>query len=131
MTAPATAANKATAATEATAGSKSLQTAYRVTFQDYAAKLNALQRIIDRGATGAGEFQAAFDAVEAARAAHSRARDCLAREFMRQTRSAESVDEQQIRKTARLIWEFAGRPEGTAERDWRRAESLVRTAVAC
>ena len=108
---------------------KSLRNAYRVTFQDYADRLNRLQRLIDCGNTGTREFQAALDAVEAARAAHSQARDCLARELIHQTKSAAAGDEQQIRKTARLIWEFAGRPEGTAERDWHRAEKLVRTAV--
>src|SRR5579872_6194117 len=103
-----------------------LQHAYRVTFQEYADRLRALQRLIDIGKTGTEDFRTALKAVEAARAAHSQARDCLAKDLMRQTKSAASADEQQIRKTARLIWEFAGRPEGTAEHDWHRAEKLVR-----
>jgi hypothetical protein len=111
--------------------SRNLQNSYRATFQEYAAKLNTLQGLIDRGATGTDEFQAALDAVEAARAAHSHARDCLAKELMRRTTSVTAGPEQQIRKTARLIWEFAGRPEGTAERDWQKAEKLVRSAAAC
>jgi hypothetical protein len=31
---------------------------------------------------------------------------------------------------AELIWESAGRPDGTAEEDWRRAEAIVKCAVA-
>lgn len=111
--------------------SKNLQNAYRVTFREYADRLNTLQGLIDCGKTGTENFQTALDAVEAAHAAHSHARDCLARELMRLTKSAAPADEQQIRRTARLIWEFAGRPEGTAERDWQRAEKLVRAAVCC
>jgi hypothetical protein len=134
-----------TPATQATAANKTLenqkgstdpsvsalQQAYRVTFREYADQLNTLQGLIARGATGTERFQAVVDAVEAARAAHNCARDRLAQELMRWTRSTAAVDEQQIRKTARLLWEFAGRPQGTAERDWQRAEKLVRTAVAC
>jgi multidrug resistance efflux pump len=110
---------------------RNLRQTYRATFQEYAAKLNTLQGLIDRGATGTDEFQAALEAVETARAAHSHARDCLAKELMRRTTSVATGPEQQIRKTARLIWEFAGRPEGTAERDWQRAEKLVRAAAVC
>lgn len=112
-----------------TQAGKNLRNAYRVTFREYADRLNELQRLIDCGKTGTAEFQTALDAVEAARAAHSHARDCLGREMMHRTKST-TGDEQQIRTTARLIWEFAGRPEGTAERDWHRAEKLVR-ATAC
>jgi hypothetical protein len=108
-----------------------LQNAYRVTFREYADRLNQLQGLIDCGQTGTNEFQIALEAVEAARAAHSHARDCLARELLRVTKSAATGDEQQIRRTARLIWEFAGRPEGTADRDWQRAEKLVRAAASC
>jgi hypothetical protein len=36
--------------------------------------------------------------------------------------------ENHIRETARLLWEMAGRPEGSAERDWSRAEQLVHAA---
>jgi hypothetical protein len=110
---------------------KILQSAYRVTFQEYADRLNQLQRLIDCGKTGTADFQTALDAVDAARAAHNHARDCLAKDLMRLTKSAAAGDEQQIRRTARLIWEFAGRPDGTAERDWHKAEKLVRAAAAC
>ncbi len=110
--------------------SDDLRNAYRVTFQDYADKLNTLQQLIHGGkAVGAPEVQSALHEVETARAAHSSARDCLARQLMGGAAAAPGND-RQIRRTARLIWEFAGRPEGTAERDWRKAERLAQ-AAAC
>jgi len=105
-----------------------LRNAYRATFQEYADKLNALQRLIDSAAGSAdAETERALNAVDEARIAHSDARDRLARELM--GCAASVADEQQIRKTARLIWEFAGRPEGTAESDWDKAEKLVQSAA--
>lgn len=109
--------------------SDALRNMYRVTFQEYADKLNTFQRLIDGGkASGDAEVQGALQAVETARVAYSSARDRLARELMRRA-VAVPGDDRQIRKTARLIWEFAGRPEGTAERDWRKAEKLAQAAV--
>ncbi len=35
-----------------------------------------------------------------------------------------------IRAIAELLWESAGRPEGTSEQDWHRAEEIVRMAGA-
>ena len=37
---------------------------------------------------------------------------------------------QDVQAIAELLWESAGRPTGTAEEDWRRAEAIVRRAVA-
>ena len=103
-----------------------LRHAYRATFDAYAAKLSVLQSLLDDGNAGADRIDAATLAVEKARLAYSCARDRLAREFMRSAApQGANVDEQQVRRTARLIWEFAGRPEGTAERDWHQAEELA------
>ena len=35
-----------------------------------------------------------------------------------------------VRSIAAMLWENAGRPEGTASEDWRRAEEIVRQATA-
>ncbi|HWD99396.1 MAG TPA: DUF2934 domain-containing protein [Bryobacteraceae bacterium] len=35
-----------------------------------------------------------------------------------------------IRGSANLLWEFAGKPGNSAEKDWLRAEALVRSASA-
>jgi hypothetical protein len=35
-----------------------------------------------------------------------------------------------VRAIAELLWESAGRPEGTAAEDWRRAEEIIEKAAA-
>lgn len=108
-----------------------LQHAYRATFEVYAAKLKVLQSLLDDRNSLSGQIDAAMLAVEQARLAYSCARDRLANELMRVSApQGAEVDEQRIRSTAHLLWEIAGRPEGTAERDWRQAEKLV-FAASC
>ena len=108
-----------------------LRTAYRATFQEYSSRLDVLQRLMSSAAPDQGRIQAAMVDVENARAAHNSARDRLARELVRPSSpSSAGVDEHQVRETARLLWEIAGRPDGTAECDWQRAEKLVHAATA-
>lgn len=118
-------------------GDSGLKTAYRTSFAAYSRKLEDLQRLVGNAADGAidtGEVEAAVLEVEKARVAHSYARDQLARELVRSSPPGQfnepRINEHQIRKTARLLWEIAGRPAGTAESDWRRAEQLVHAAAS-
>jgi len=103
-----------------------------------------LQRLIDSqdsNSTGDSRIETAIQEADAARRAHNAARDLLAAELAAnaslklsgrksQVQSAQAGNEQ-IRETALLLWEFAGRPQGTADRDWRRAEQLVLASTAC
>jgi DUF2934 family protein len=108
-----------------------LRNAYRTTFQEYSSKLDALQRLMSSGTPDSSNVEAALLEVEKARLAHSDARDQLARELVRPPLPpAAKAGEHHIRETARLLWEMAGRPEGSAERDWRRAEQLVHQAAS-
>ncbi len=97
-----------------------LKEAYRTTFGEYARRLDVLQRLMDSSNPGGDGVAAAMQAVESARRAHSAARDRLA-----QALAAARPGEDRVRETARTLWELAGRPEGTAACDWRRAEQLV------
>jgi hypothetical protein len=54
---------------------------YRATFKEYSRKLEALERLIGSGATEQGKIETARLEVEQARAAHSTARDELAKEL--------------------------------------------------
>lgn len=111
---------------------------YRATFQQYSNKLEALQHLMDAGNQDPARIEAALLEVETARVSHSCARDRLARELIRSAtkltplipQPCSGVSQQHIRDTARLLWELAGKPEGTADVDWRRAEKLVQTASA-
>ena len=117
------------ASTQVTEIQGALRDAYRTTFQEYATKLEVLQQLMNAEAPDSVRIDAALLDVEKARVAHSSARDQLAIELVRPP--AGPVEEHHIRETARLLWEVAGRPEGTAEGDWLRAEQLVHAATAC
>jgi len=109
----------------------SLENAYRATFEKYARRLDAFQSLIAQGVQEGSLLEAALFEVEKARLAHSCARDRLAAQLAGPTLlPAFAVGEHQIRETAQLLWELAGRPEGTAEGDWHRAEQLVHRAAA-
>ena len=97
---------------------------YRKTSKEFACALHELQQMADSGQTGIA-VDSKLQEVKQARLAHTAARDRLARYLSAGGRSSE---EQRIRQTARLIWEFSGKPRDSAESDWRRAEQLVRTA---
>jgi hypothetical protein len=112
-----------------------LRNAYRTTFQEYSSKLDALQRLMSSGTPDSSRMEVALLEVEKARMAHSNARDQLALELVRPplppaAKSGEHHVEHNVRATARLLWELAGRPDGSAERDWRRAEQLVHGAAS-
>jgi len=108
-----------------------LRNAYRTTFQEYARKLETLQSLMNSANSDAARMNVALVEVEQARVAHNDARDRLAKELVRPPLpAAPGSKEHHIRQTARLLWELAGRPDGTAEHDWRQAEQLVRTATS-
>jgi hypothetical protein len=111
-------------------GNAVLRNAYRTTFQDYSNKLDALQHLMSSGTADSARMEAALLEVEQARLAHSSARDQLARELVRPPLPPAAKPEHNVRATARLLWELAGRPEGTAEQDWRQAEQLVHQAAS-
>jgi hypothetical protein len=107
-----------------------LRTAYRATFLEYSGKLDLLQGLMNSAVPDPGRIEAALLEVEKARVSYNNARDRLARELVRPSLPpAIGVDEQRVRETAELLWEIAGRPDGTAECDWQRAEKLVHAAA--
>jgi hypothetical protein len=97
---------------------------YRTTWEAFSSQLAELQRLVESGER-ADRVRSARLAVEKARVAHDVARDRLAARL-----APPEPEEQRVRETARLLWEFAGKPQGTAETDWFRAEQLVRSASA-
>jgi hypothetical protein len=121
-----------------------LRHAYRTTFDEYACKLDVVQRLIDSDGTNNAADKARIDVAiqeaDAARRAHNSARDLLAAELAAEASLKMSgrkspaqsfpASDDRVRETAQLLWEFAGRPQGTAERDWCRAEQLVHAATA-
>ena len=67
--------------------------------------------------------------VETARLNYSAARDRLASEMLGGADTGllkSAIPDHRIRDTAHLLWELSGKPQGTAENDWLRAEAIVR-----
>jgi len=109
-----------------------LETTYRTAFRDYADKLEILQNLIESGPVEAAQIESVVLEVEKARVAHNCARDRLAGalgENGRLSTPTTASGEGHIRETARLMWELAGRPNGTAEHDWCAAEQLVKSVA--
>jgi hypothetical protein len=110
-----------------------LWNAYRVTWEAFSRKLDELQSFVEAGDRVRAEE--ALLAVEQARVAHNAARDrvaaLLSKEITAMDAAALSAEKQRrVRQTAHLLWEIAGKPAGTAESDWHKAERLVMTASA-
>ena len=112
-----------------------LADAYRLTFREYSDKLKSLQLLMEFRSSDDASVEATLLQVETARIAHSWARDRLARRLIQSVadltpQPAWAVSQSHIRDTARLLWELAGKPDGSAERDWHKAERLVERASA-
>jgi len=117
------------------AANRELWNQYRGTWEEFARQLDELQRLVEAGERD--RVEGALLSVEKARLAHNHARDRLAAQLTGGIVPANGKvsegtlpDEERVRKTARLLWEFSGKPQGTAENDWFRAERLVRSAGA-
>jgi hypothetical protein len=101
---------------------------YRGTWEEFARQLSALQRLMEAGERD--RIETALLGVERAKMSHNEARDRLAAQLAGEIAAGKHPDEERVRKTARLLWEFSGKPQGTAEQDWFRAERLVRSTAA-
>ncbi len=74
--------------------------------------------------------------VEKSRVIYDQTRDVLARELLPASQKTkfptidppEAITER-VKSIAELLWESAGRPEGTAEEDWHLAEEIVKRAA--
>ena len=75
--------------------------------------------------------------VEHARLAYNEMRDLVAAslmspecsEFFWEIPASAQRDETRVKSLAELLWELAGKPQGSAEDDWYRAERVVRHAA--
>jgi len=80
-----------------------------------------------------GAFEAALLELEKAQLAYDEARDALIQNMFPRSQQLVRASEDHhadIQTIAELLWESAGRPTGTQEEDWKRAEAIVQCAVA-
>lgn len=117
-----------------------LRQSYRAAFLAFADKQRQVQQLtnlvdIDADQRRSAELERALVELESARRQYGRARDLLAVQLLgddslaaMDLRDPESTTPQQVRAIAQVLWEAAGRPEGSAQNDWFRAERIAAKA---
>ncbi len=112
---------------------------YRHAFEEFSRKARCVQSLTDHPHPDRAAIDRALLELEQARVKYNNARDALVRQLLpaspRETipvviSESSQARREHVRDIAELLWEGAGRPEGTAEEDWRRAEEIVRRATA-
>lgn len=109
--------------------------AYRITFKVFSETVQSIQSLTTRAKLDLAVFDAAFLNLENARLQYGESRDALVRRMLRMLNgdidldsilSARNTHEDRVKQIAETLWELAGRPDGTADQDWYRAEEIVR-----
>jgi hypothetical protein len=112
---------------------REVEAEYRSAFEEFSRKAQQVQLLAAQNSDGKA-FETALIELEKAQLAYNHARDALLRFLLPESAQIPErhdhthVDD--VPTIAELIWESAGRPDGTAEEDWRRAEAIVKRAVA-
>jgi hypothetical protein len=113
------------------AAAATVERQYRLAFEDFSRKAQWVQSLTEQPNGDQRAFEAALLALEKAHLAYDDARDALVRVMLPAAeKQARNGHREHIPAIAELLWESAGRPTGTAEEDWRRAEAIVASAVA-
>lgn len=126
----------------------SVEIEYRSAFEDFSRKAQRVQLLTEHLGSDRKAFETALLELEKAHLAYNEARDALVHSLLpkpdprvqhrRQTHSggdhwpedrSSGEHRADVQAIAELLWESAGRPTGTAEEDWRRAEAIVKCAV--
>jgi len=110
--------------------------AYQTAFHEFSNCVRRLQTLTDDPHPNRFAIEAALVDVEKARAIYDDCRDALAQQLLPAAESSGIPAEdppnavtERVKSIAELLWESAGRPEGTADEDWHLAEEIVRRAA--
>jgi hypothetical protein len=113
---------------------REVEAEYRCAFEDFSRKAQLMQLLSAQQNTDSKTFETALFELERAHFAYNQARNAFLRSLLPESAQVQVVDDKDyasdVPMLAELIWESAGRPDGTAEEDWRRAEAIVKCAVA-
>jgi hypothetical protein len=114
----------------------SVEEGYRSAFEYFSQKAQQVQELTEHPTGDREAFETALFELEKAHLAYNHARDALVRSLLPGTVKEQRPDRlapdhrDDVQALAELLWESAGRPTGTAEEDWHRAEAIVQCAVA-
>ena len=106
---------------------------YRAAFAEFAQKVQQARALMAATNPDWQAIDAALLDLEKARVNYNQHRDMLAQQLLN---SSEPVSDgvqpfaSRVSEIAELRWELAGKPEGTDEENWYRAEDIVRRATA-
>jgi hypothetical protein len=106
---------------------------YREAFAEFAKKAQYVQALTEQQNADPRALEAALLELERAHVHHNLRRDEWVQQLLPgalKTSDVERAHQDCVRSIAALLWENAGRPEGTASEDWRKAEEIVRQATA-
>lgn len=112
---------------------------YRKAFDQFAAQVEHVQTLTVQAHVDPKILEAALLVLERAHVHYDICRDRLVQFLLpserrgplaERARDIEHSHEDCIRTIAELLWENAGRPAGSADEDWRKAEEIVKQAAA-
>jgi hypothetical protein len=108
--------------------------AYQRAFHQFSERVRHLQTLTTDPHPNRTAIEAALVEVEKARVIYDECRDALARELLPKSPNFPGTDapqavKERVKSIAELLWESAGRPDGTADEDWRLAEEIVKRAA--
>ncbi len=112
---------------------RDVEAEYRSAFEEFSNKAQRAQLLAAQNSDGK-IFETALLELEKAQLAYNHARDAFLESLLPESARIPALHDHShsddVPTIAELLWEGAGRPEGTAEEDWRRAEAIVKTALA-
>jgi hypothetical protein len=105
---------------------------YRRAFDEFAEKVRQARALLSASSADCHAIDAALLELEKARVNYNHQRDLLAQQLLSSSRLPDSnqPSANRVREIAELRWELAGKPEGSDEENWYRAEEIVRLAQA-
>ena len=109
---------------------------YRSAFAEFARRARQARALMSATNPDWQAIDAALLSLEKARVNYALCRDILTRKLLiskpagsGQELASDSI-QNRVREIAELRWELAGKPEGTDDENWYRAEEIVRRATA-
>jgi len=111
------------------------ESAYRRAFQVFSEKTQQVQALTGLSGQDPKVVETALVELQQAHNEYEQSRDAWVRHLLGSTdpgasRQNPAPHSHDVRAIAELLWESAGRPEGTAAEDWRRAEEIIQKADA-
>jgi hypothetical protein len=103
---------------------------YRNAFTEFARKVRQSQALMSASNPDWQAIDRALLELEKARVNYNQHRDVLAQQLLSFSVKTASDSTSRVREIAELRWELAGKPEGTDEENWYRAEDIVRRSTA-